>query len=116
MSPLKRIVLSAVVLLASLSVGHAGPCTDAIAEMQSKLDARIAAATTDAPSAPQSTAATLHHQPTPDSIASAEANLGAGVATQQAAAALSRARTADAAGNAAACQQALSDAENALSQ
>lgn len=84
--------------------------------MQSRLDARVAAATTDAPSAPESTAATLHHQPTPDSIASAEASLGAGVATQQAAAALSRARTADAAGNKATCQQALADADSALSQ
>jgi hypothetical protein len=115
MSTLNRI-LCAVVFFASTSAGFAGPCTDAIADMQSRLDARLAASTADAPSAPESTAATLHHQPTPDSIAAAEANLGAGVATQQAAAALSRARTADASGDKAGCQQALADAESSLSQ
>lgn len=115
MNTLKR-VLGTIVLLISTPVAYAGPCTDAIEAMQSRLDERLAIATADAPSAPESTSATLHHQPTPDSIAAAEASLGAGVATQQAAAALARARTADAAGNKTACQQALADADSALSQ
>jgi hypothetical protein len=109
-------VLSAVVLFVSTSASFAGPCTSAIEAMQAKLDARVAAATAAAPSAKESTAATLHRQPTPDSIAAAEASLGAGVATRQAAAALSRARAADAAGDKASCEQALADAESALSQ
>jgi hypothetical protein len=108
-------VLSAIVLFASTSASIAGPCTGAIEAMQAKLNARVAAATAAAPSAKQSTAATLHRQPTPDSIAAAEASLGAGVTTQQAAAALSRARTADAAGDKASCEAALADAERALS-
>lgn len=109
-------VLSAAVLFISTSASLAGPCTSAIEDMQAKLDARMAAATAAAPSAKESTAATLHRQPTADSIAAAEASLGAGPAAQQAAAALSRARTADAAGDKASCEAALAEAESVLSQ
>jgi len=61
---------------------------------------------------------TMHRQPTPRSIAGAEVQLG-DVSKEQAeavGAAMVRAREADRLGDKSACEQALSDAERALSQ
>jgi hypothetical protein len=58
------------------------------------------------PTAQQSVGAQLHHQPTPGSVERAEDK-----AREAAAAALDRARTADAAGDATACTRALQDAK-----
>jgi hypothetical protein len=96
-------------------MAYAGPCSDKIVQMQSRLDAaveQIAAAGGTAPERKSST----HVQPTPHSIAAAEGKLGE-VSAQQIDAvreAMVRARAADSAGDKGACEQALVDAERAL--
>lgn len=111
-----KLLLSAVVLLGSGLASHAGPCTSAIDVMQRRLDAKIEAVAGAMPFAKESAAAKLNRQPTPGSIAAAEAKLGAGKEMQQAVAALDRARSADAAGDKASCEQALAEVEHALAQ
>jgi hypothetical protein len=108
----------AVVLAASTSASYASPCSEAIDRMQAKIDAKLEAATAAGPSAAENTAATMHRQPTPRSIATAEIKLG-DVSKEQAeavGAAMVRAREADRVGDQSACEQALSDAERTLSR
>ena len=64
----------------------------------------------------ESSAATEHRQPTPGSIAAAEARLGELSPEKIAAvnAAMTRARAADQAGDKSACDEALADAQRAL--
>lgn len=78
--------------------------------MQAHVDSRIAAVAGSGPSAPESSAALQHRQPTPGSIAAAEAKLGEGQSAEAALAALGRARQADAAGDKVACERALGEA------
>src|SRR6188472_4331679 len=105
------LMVCAVALAASTSASYAGPCSHEIdrllAEINSKLEAKVAAG----PSARESTSATTHRQPTPGSIAAAETKLG-DVSSQKVeavAAAMARARKADHAGHQSACEQALAD-------
>jgi hypothetical protein len=103
-------------LLLSGLPAFAGPCTKAIDRAQTRFDARLKSAAAAGPAGAQSTAATTHHQPTPQSIAEAEESLG-DISQDQArsfAAAMERARAADAAGNRKACVAALSEAKAAL--
>ncbi len=105
----------AAALLASTTLAHAGPCSSEIAQMQSRIDARLKQIVAAGPTAPQVTGRT-HVQPTPRSIGAAEAQLGQ-VAPEKIDAvrqAMARARTADAAGDKAACEKALADAEGVL--
>jgi len=83
------------------TAGNAGPCTAQIHNFELQIRA-AAAKPVSGPTGPQSVAAQLHHQPTPSSVQHAES-----VANADADAALDRARKADAAGNAAGCQEAL---------
>src|SRR5262249_49781405 len=73
--------------------------------------ARLNATAGAGPSARESTAATMNRQPTPQSIAEAEAKLGEvpPEKLEAVAAAMARARAADGAGNQSACEQALAD-------
>jgi hypothetical protein len=101
---------TAVVLIGTCLPSYAGPCTAQIADVEKKI--RKAQATAQPggagePTAPQTVGAQLHHQPTPNSVESAERR-----ATISAEAALERARNADAAGDAAACAKALQDARD----
>jgi hypothetical protein len=93
---------------------QAGPCSPEIDRVQARVDAMIAATAAAGPAGRQSTAATTHRQPTPDSIAAAEARLGEGARTQRALAALERARTADRAGDNGACERALADVQREI--
>ena len=82
-----------------------------LAEIDAKLEAKAAAG----PSARESTAATMHRQPTPGSLAAAETKLG-DVSSQKVeavAAAMARAREANHAGPQSACEQALVDVQRA---
>ena len=54
----------------------AGPCSGEIDKAQAAFDHRLDAEAAEGPSGPESTAATLHHQPTPQTLANAEARLG----------------------------------------
>lgn len=92
----------------------AGPCSQEIDRLQIEVDARIEAIAAAGPPARESEAATLHHQPTPGSIATAEERLGAGPEMVDAITALKRARESDSAGDKHACEQALAEARRAI--
>ncbi|MBF9234165.1 hypothetical protein I2H38_12320 [Microvirga sp. BT350] len=107
---------SAAALILSGAPCLAGPCTKAIDTAQAQVDARIEARAAAGPAGVESTGALLHHQPTPESLAAAEAKLGEGKKIDAALDALSHARKADQAGNSAACEKALTDVQHALGQ
>ena len=116
MSIQRFLVACAAALAASMSASYAGPCSHEIDRVQAEIDAKLEAKTAAGPSARESTAATMHRQPTPGSIAAAETRLG-DVSSQKVeavAAAMARAREADHAGNQSACEQALVDVQRAL--
>ncbi len=103
------VLLVVLACIGSAAAAQAGPCTAQIAQVEQQI--RVAQASSPPggagePSAPQSVGAQLHHQPTPQSVESAESR-----ARAESAAALDRAREADAAGDAAACAKALAEAK-----
>jgi hypothetical protein len=109
MRAIQGIAVSTVAVLANTTLLHAGPCTRQIAQTEQQIAALQASpepAGPGLPTAPQSVDAQLHHQPTPGSVGSAE-----NTADADAAAALERARRADAAGDASACSDALNAAK-----
>jgi len=103
-----------VALIFSSPPGYAGSCSIQIDEMQARVDALIAATAANGPTEVESTAATAHRQPTPDSIAAAEEKLGEGARAERALAAMTQARAADEAGDSSACEQALASVQRAL--
>ena len=82
---------------------HSGPCAVQIAQLEGQIR-HAATSPENGPTAPQSVAGQLHHQPTPASVQNAERNLAA-------AAALDRLRQVDVDGNAVACAKALDEAK-----
>jgi hypothetical protein len=93
-------------VLWSGSAARSGPCGVQIAQLEGKI--RHAASSPESgPTAPQSVAGQLHHQPTPDAVQNAERS-----ARLAAAAALDRVRQADVDGNAIACAKALDEAKH----
>lgn len=97
-------------LLGGVELVYAGPCTTEIAQIEQKirqLQASSPPGGAGAPSLPQSVGAQLHHQPTARSVEGAESKANA-----EGAAALDRARRADAAGDANGCAKALQDAKD----
>jgi hypothetical protein len=110
--------LSVAVLSLSSALAHAGPCSQQIFDIQLQFDSKLDAAAASGPAAPEGSAALLHRQPTPKSVAHAEANLGdiSKENTQVFAQALQRARAADAASDQPACERALVDARRALGE
>jgi len=116
MSIQRLLVAWAAVLIASTSASYAGPCAHEIDRVQAQVDARLEAKAAAGPTARESTAATMSRQPTPESIAAAEARLGE-VSPQKmeaVATAMARAREADRAGDRSTCEQALADVRRAL--
>jgi hypothetical protein len=89
----------------------AGPCTKAIIKLQAKADAAIEAHARSGPGGRQGTDA---FQPTPASIARADAKLSGWTGGERALAALGRAREADDKGDRRACRHALRSARRAL--
>ena len=105
----------AVLFVASMSTTHAGPCSQDIIRTEEMIEAGLQAKAR-AVQAPESTAAKMHRQPTPGSIAAAEVKLGL-ISQEQVnlvKAAMTRARDADGAGDRKACQQALADLRRLL--
>ncbi len=104
------VTFAALALIGGSAACNAGPCTSQIAQLEQRIHR---AQTTSPPggagdpSAPQSVGAQLHHQPTPGSVARAEHR-----AISDGDAAIERARKADAAGDAAACTKALTEAKD----
>jgi hypothetical protein len=103
------VTFAALALICGSAAGYAGPCTTQISDLEQRIRAAQAASPPggagDA-SARQTVGAQLHHQPTPSSVQGAERTANA-----DGEAALTQARNADAAGDAAACTKALIEAK-----
>jgi hypothetical protein len=112
----RLMVLSATALVASTVAGYAGPCSHDIDLMQSQVDAKLEAKAAAGREARESTEATMHRQPTPDSLAAAESKLGevSSHTVEVVEAAMARARKADLANDNSACEQALADVRRAI--
>jgi hypothetical protein len=107
--------LGAAAVALSTLPSRATPCARDIdrawVEVGAKIQARIGAGRI----APQSAIALLHRQPTPNSIAAAEENLGGRwLSMETAVTALARAREADRANDSGACEQAITEAQRAI--
>ncbi len=102
--------------MASMTPCLAGPCSRQIDEMQAQFDAKLETAAAAGPTGQQTTSATMHRQPTPQSLAAAEAKLGdiSPETIQAIDDALARARKADQAGDKTGCEKALAEAKKAL--
>ena len=111
----RMMVLSAAALVASTTAGYAGPCSSEIDRVQARVDAKLEATARSGPAAPESSAALLHRQPTPGSIAAAESKLGdvPSRTVEAIRTAMARARDADRAGDKSACERALADVQRA---
>ena len=111
-----RWVCGVAVLAASVSASQAGPCSADIDAMQARVDAKLEAIAERGRFAPQSIAAGMSVQPTPRSIAAAEAKLGElnQHLVRNIRRALTRARAANARGNARRCEKELSRVQRAL--
>jgi hypothetical protein len=93
-------------LLCGGGPAHSGPCTAQIAQLERQIQ-RGSADPGSGPTAPQTIAAQLHHQPTPVAVQNAESQ-----ARADADAALRRAQKADTDGSAAACVIASEEAKH----
>jgi hypothetical protein len=111
-----RCALITTAIFISIESSYAGPCSTQIDRMQSSVDALAAAAAVAGPPGRQSTAAMRHRQPTPSSVAAADARKEEGERVKRAAAALSQAREADRSGDNDTCERALADARRAIGQ
>ena len=108
MTPSRAVSFSAraaAALLASAGVAHSGPCTAQIAALEQQVGASPAGPKSG-PTFSQTLGAQLHHQPTPEDVEHAQQ-----IGHKEADAALEAARKADAAGNASACDAALTEAK-----
>lgn len=110
----RLMALSVSTLAASIAIGHAGPCTEEIDRTQAAVDAKINALAAAGPAGRESTAAMMHRQPTPGSVAAAEQKLSGAARPEEALAALKRARQADVTGNKRGCERALEEARRAI--
>lgn len=104
----------ALVALGTITQAHAGPCSDAIDHVQAQVDATIDQRANAGPWLPESNSALRSHQPTPNSIAKAEAAAGHGRKQEAALAALGRARDADFRGDLGQCDHELANVRRIL--
>src|SRR5258708_38709216 len=111
-----RCALITTAIIVSIEPSYAGPGSPQIAHMQSSVDALIAAAAVASPPGRQSTAAMRHRQPTPSSVAAAEARIEEEERVKPVAAALAQAREADRSGDNDTCERALADVRRAIGQ
>ena len=112
----RSLTCSAIALAVSISTGYAGPCSSDIANMQARIDTKVAAMAASGPTAQQGPAAGMSRQPTPHSMAEAEARLGqlSSETVDTVRQAMVRARAADSTGDKTACEQALAEVERAM--
>jgi len=118
MSIQRSLAVCVVALAASISASFASPCSQEIDRVQATIDAKLEAQAAAGRSARESTAATLHRQPTPGSIAAAEVNLGDILPEkiQAVETLMTRARDADRAGDQSACEQVLAEVQRVFFQ
>ena len=105
------LALSSLVLVLSAGPSYSGPCTQRIFELRSAAKEKVGAVVAAGRSGTESTEARLHHQPTPDSVAKVEEQLGEVSAKDKEAffQAIDRANAADTDNN-------LAERENALTE
>ncbi len=110
------LMVGVAVAIAYMPPCFAGPCSRQIDETQGQIDAKLEAAAAAGPTGQETTSATMHRQPTPSSIAAAEAKLGdiSPETTQAIEDSMARARKADLAGDKNGCEKALSEVKKAL--
>ncbi|MCC6780436.1 MAG: hypothetical protein IT537_27995 [Hyphomicrobiales bacterium] len=110
------LVLSATLLALPTTISYAGPCASDIDRLQARVDAVLTRKAAAGPTAPESPAALMSRQPTPGSIAAAEAAIGdlSPAAAETITQGMTRARAADAAGDATACARALAEVGRAI--
>jgi hypothetical protein len=109
-------LLGAAAFLLPVSASFAGPCSDQIDAMQARIDAALEIKAAAGPTGKEGVPAGMSVQPTPRSIAAAEEKLG-DISAQTVAAVgegMARARAADAAGDASACEKALADVRRVI--
>jgi hypothetical protein len=113
---IQLIVCIAVVPTVLTSATFASPCSQEIHRVQAKFDAKLEAQAAAGRYACESTAATMHRQPTPGSIAAAEAKLGdvSEEKVQAVESLMARAREADRVDDQNACEQALAEVQRLL--
>jgi hypothetical protein len=118
MSIQRALAVCVAAIAASVSASFASPCSQEIDRIQAMIDAKLEAQAAAGRSARESTAATLHRQPTPGSIAAAEVNLGdiSPEKVQAVEALMASAREADSAGDQSACDQALAEVQRVFFQ
>jgi hypothetical protein len=116
MSIQRSLAVCVVALAASISASFASPCSQEIDRVQATIDAKLEAQAAAGRPARESTAATMHRQPTPGSIAAAEVNLGdiSPEKIQAVETLMTRARDADRANDPSACEQALAEVQRIL--
>jgi hypothetical protein len=108
--------VAAMALILGAASAHAGPCTDRIYQTDLDVAKLLESAAAQGQPAAESTFATMHRQPTPGSIASAEQQAG-DLTSEEAQAiteAMDVARHADDEGDRAGCEKALSDVDRIL--
>ena len=103
-------------LMLGVASAHAGPCTDRIYQTDLDVAKILDAAAAQGRPAPQSTFATMHRQPTPGSVASAEQQAGdlSADELQAVTEAMDVARHADDANDREGCEKALADVDGML--
>jgi hypothetical protein len=105
-----------VMLVLSTSATFASPCSQEIDRVQASIDAKLEAQAAAGHSARESTAATMHRQPTPGSIAAAGARLGE-VSSEKVHAVevlMTQAREAERVDDQSTCEQALTKVQSLL--
>ena len=95
---------------------HAGPCTDRIYQTDLAVAKLLDVAAAQGRPAAESTFATMHRQPTPGTVASAEAKAGdlSSADLEAITADMDQARSADDAGDRAGCEKALDTVDRML--
>jgi hypothetical protein len=115
---IRSLIACGTALVVSISVSYAGPCSQEIDRFRAEIDAKQRSNAAAGLSAPESTAATSHRQPTQRSVGAAESQLGevSPEKLQAVMSAVDRASEADRAGDQIACEAAMADAWRAFSQ
>ena len=99
------VAMTAATLLCGGGAAQSGPCPSQIEQLERRIG-HVSSSAKSGPTAPQSIAAQLHHQPTPETVRNADRK-----ANEDAAAALQRARQADTDDSPVACAKALDEAK-----
>jgi hypothetical protein len=117
MDMLRLAALGGLVLIVSISAGHAASCSGDIDRMQARIDARVEAIAASGRFVPAGVNAGMGVQPTPFGMATVEARMGEVPVNKVDAVhdAMARARSANAAGNYRACEKALVEVRRILS-